>query len=257
MIFIDTHTHLNDTVYTDGGVDMVQKALKAGVEKMILPGTSLAELESMKALAARFPDNVRMFAGVHPTELTSNPDEVLKIIRQELDDPNIQYVGVGEIGIDLHEDPTHLDIQMEAFDKQCRMAIERGLPINIHCRNGLDPTLEVLRGLPKVPQGAFHCFGGTSEDVEKIRCTGDFYFGINGIVTFKNSGLRDTLPSIGLNRIILETDSPYLAPVPFRGKLNDSSNIPIIARAIADTLKVSLEEVADVTTESAKKLYSL
>lgn len=257
MTFVDTHTHLNDDVYSDGGADMVRKAVAAGVEIMILPGTSLAELEPMKALASRFPQHLRMFAGLHPTELTDNPDEALGVIRRELDNPEVRYVGVGEIGIDLHEEGASLEKQMKAFDAQCRMALERGLPINIHCRDGLDPTLEVLSGLPEVPHGAFHCFGGTPEDVERIRNIGDFYFGINGIVTFKNSGLRDTLPSIGLERIILETDSPYLAPVPFRGKLNDSSYIPLIAQTVASTFGVPLERVADVTTASAKNLYEL
>ncbi len=257
MIFIDTHTHLNDSVYENEGVDAVNKAVAAGVEMMILPGTSLSELPSMKALAAKFPDRLRMFAGLHPTELTDDPESALEVIRKELDTPGLPYVGVGEIGIDLHEDPAHRERQMEAFDAQCRMALERGLPINIHCRDGLDETLEVLQGLPAMPQGAFHCFGGTPSDVERIRATGDFYFGINGIVTFKNSGLRDTLPSIGLERIILETDAPYLAPVPYRGKLNDSSYIPLIASAIASALGVSIEKVAETTTASAKRLYRL
>lgn len=257
MTFIDTHTHLNDKVYSDGGIAMVQKAVDAGVKLMILPGTSLSELESMKSLAVKFPDRIRMYAGLHPTELTSDVDTALDIIRTELDTQGLSYVGVGEIGIDLHESPVDVDRQMYAFDAQCRMALERGLPINIHCRDGLEQTLEVLKGLPAIPHGAFHCFGGTRQDVARIREVGDFYFGINGIVTFKNSGLRDTLPSIGLDRIILETDSPYLAPVPFRGKLNDSSYIPLIAQTIAQTLGVTLEKVAQVTTASAEKLYHL
>ncbi|MBD5225233.1 MAG: TatD family hydrolase [Bacteroidales bacterium] len=257
MTFIDTHTHLNDDVYSDYGIDMVQKAIDAGVEFMILPGTSLTELESMKALAARYPEHIRMFAGLHPTELTSDVDGALDVIRKELDTPDLPYVGVGEIGIDLHEASFSIEKQMYAFDAQCRMAIDRKLPINIHCRDGLEQTLEVLRGLPEIPNGAFHCFGGTPRDVERIREVGDFYFGINGIVTFKNSGLRETLPSIGLDRIILETDSPYLSPVPFRGKLNDSSYIPLIAQTIAQTLGVTLETVAQITTSSARKLYSI
>ncbi len=257
MAFIDTHTHLNDEVYSNGGADMVRKAVEAGVEIMILPGTSLCEIETMKTLAARFPDRIRLFAGLHPTELTSDVDAALEIIRNELDNKKYPYVGVGEIGIDLHEGDVDVEKQMYAFDMQCRVALERGLPINIHCRDGLEQTLEVLRGLPEIPRGAFHCFGGSPQDVARIREVGDFYFGINGIVTFKNSGLRDTLPSIGLDRIILETDSPYLAPVPFRGKLNDSSYIPLIAQCIAQTLGVPLETVAEITTASARSLYAI
>jgi len=258
MEFIDTHTHLNDDAYENGGETAVRKAIEAGVTMMILPGTSLDELASMKALAAKFPDNLRMFIGLHPTELTDNPSAALAIIKNELETAaKGTYAGIGEIGIDLHEDAAGREKQMLAFEAQCRMALAHRLPINIHCREGLDETLEVLSGLPAIPQGAFHCFGGTANDVERIRAVGDFYFGINGIVTFKNSGLRDTLPHIGLNRIILETDSPYLAPVPFRGKLNDSSRIPLIARQIAETLQQPLETVADVTTASARALYRL
>lgn len=257
MEFIDTHTHLSAEEFENGGEDAVRKAIEAGVAMMVLPGTSLEELEPMKALAARFPDNLRMFIGLHPTELTDDPIHALGVIRGELEAPGRHYVGVGEIGIDLHEDAEGRDKQMQAFDAQCRMALEFGLPVNIHCRDGLDEVLEVLGGLPEVPQGAFHCFGGTPEDVARIRAVGDFYFGINGIVTFKNSGLRDTLPSIGLERIILETDAPYLAPTPYRGKRNDSSFIPLIAAQIASTLGVALETVAEVTTASARKLYHL
>lgn len=256
--FIDTHTHLSDDVYENGGEDVVKKAIAAGIRWMILPGTSLDELDAMKTLAKKFPDNLRMFAGLHPTELTDNPGEAVARVHAELTGADRRlYVGVGEIGIDLHEDAGGVERQMRAFDAQCRMALEFGLPINIHCRDGLDQTLEVLSGLPEIPAGAFHCFGGSAADVERIRRVGDFYFGINGIVTFKNSGLRETLPAIGLERIVLETDSPYLAPVPFRGKLNDSSYIPLIAAQIAQTLGKSVEEVADVTSRSAVGLYHL
>lgn len=255
--YIDTHTHLSDDVYENGGEDAVRKAIAAGIDMMILPGTSLAELEPMKRLAARFPEHLRMFIGVHPTELSEPLDTMLEVLRRELQTSAGRYVGVGEIGIDLHESPANREAQMQAFDAQCRLALENGLPINIHCRDGLDETLEVLRGLPEVPRGAFHCFGGSVEDVRRIRSVGDFYFGINGIVTFKNSGLRETLPSIGIERIILETDSPYLAPVPYRGKLNDSSFIPLIAQQIATTLGLSVEEVAAATTASARSLYNL
>ena len=231
MFFTDTHTHLYDEGYENNGVDAVEKAIAAGVTRMIFPGTSLGEFAPMKALAARFPDNVSMVIGLHPTELTDNPAEALKVVEREE--------------------------QMLAFDAQCRMAIDRNLPIAIHCRDGLDETLEVLRGLPSVPRGVFHCFGGSEADVERIRSVGDFYFGINGIVTFKNTSLRETLPAIGIDRILLETDAPYLAPVPYRGKRNDSSFIPLIAAQISQTLAIPIEEVADSTNASATSLFAL
>ena len=257
MQLIDTHTHLSDEAYTEGGAAMVEAAIAAGVVMMILPGTSLEELPAMKRLAAQFPRHLRMFAGLHPTELTADPEATVAVIRREIEENPGLYVGVGEIGIDLHESPHDADRQMRAFDAQCRIALDHGLPVNIHCRDGLDEALEVLRGLPQMPSGAFHCFGGSVADVEKIRSAGDFYFGINGIVTFKNSGLRSTLPAIGLDRIILETDSPYLTPAPFRGKRNDSSYLPLIARCVADTLGLTPDRVAGVTTASARSLYHL
>ncbi|MDE5940974.1 MAG: TatD family hydrolase [Muribaculaceae bacterium] len=258
MKFVDTHTHLYDEGYENNGTDVVEKAIGAGVTHMILPGTSVEELPLMKALAARYPDNLSMLVGLHPTELTDNPDEALKVVERELADKSVHYVGVGEIGIDLYcADRSQLDRQMKAFDAQCRMALDHGLPIAIHCRDGLDETLEVLKGLPEVPAGVFHCFGGTPADVERIRAVGDFYFAINGIVTFKNTGLRETLPHIGLDRILLETDAPYLAPVPYRGKRNDSSFIPLIAQQIATTLDVSVEEVAARTNANAYALFGV
>lgn len=256
MVFVDTHTHLYDEVFENGGEDAVARAIEAGVVHMIFPGTSVDEFSPMKALAAKFPENVSMVIGLHPTELTDNPAMALKAVERELADPSVRYVGVGEIGIDLYCcDRSHRREQMDAFEAQCRMALDRDLPIVIHCRDGLDETLEVLEGLPSVPQGVFHCFGGTRADVERIRMVGDFYFGINGIVTFKNTCLRETLPAIGLDRILLETDAPYLAPVPFRGKRNESMHIPLIASQIAQTLTVPLEKVAAVTSASAEKLF--
>lgn len=257
MEFIDTHTHLSDESFGLEADQLIEKAVAAGVVTMILPGTSLAELPAQKSLAAGHPDRLRMFLGLHPTELTDNPSAAVSAIEQELDENPHLYVGIGEIGIDLHESADTIDQQMIAFERQCRLALSAGLPINIHCRDGLDQVLEVLGGLPEVPRGAFHCFGGTADDVARIRRVGDFYFGINGIVTFKNSGLRETLPAIGLKRIILETDAPYLAPTPYRGKRNDSSFIPLIAQQIATSLGTTIENVAETTTASARRLYSL
>lgn len=254
MEFIDSHTHLNDDAYTEGGAAMVEKAITAGVTRMILPGTRLAELPDMKRLQAQYPDKIKMFAGVHPTEI-GDLESSMAAVEAELAANKGEYVGVGEIGIDLYEENPDIAKQKEAFRRQCLMALKYGLPINIHCREGLKETLEVLDSLPAVPKGAFHCFGGSVDDVRAIRHTGDFYFGINGIVTFKNSGLREVLPEIGIERIILETDAPYLTPTPFRGKRNDSSFIPLIAEQIAQTLGIPLEDVARITTANTRSLY--
>ena len=166
-------------------------------------------------------------------------------------------MAIGEIGIDLYCDRTYREQQLIAFSRQVDWAISRDLPVIIHCRDGLDEILAVLAEKAGKVRGVFHSFGGSADDVRRIRETGDFYFGINGIVTFKNSKLGDTLPEIGLDRILLETDSPYLAPVPFRGKRNESAYIVNIAERVAACLNVSCKEVEETTTANAVRLFSI
>jgi TatD DNase family protein len=167
-----------------------------------------------------------------------------------------RFVAVGEIGIDLYWDKTYRAEQIAVFEKQCQAAVDLDLPIIIHCREGLDETLQVVSQFPTL-RGVFHSFGGTADDVARIREIGDYYFGVNGIVTFKNSKLRDVLPTIGLNRILLETDSPYLAPVPYRGKRNESAYIVSTAHCVADALGVPYDVVAEQTSENARNLFGL
>lgn len=275
---IDSHTHLYTSEFLTaerprhpkkgvilppaaatphGGEEAVRRAIDAGVTEMIFPANSIEEIEPMKALAAKFPGHVHMAMGVHPTELTDNPDTAVDIITRELDNNPGSYCAVGEIGIDLYWDSSTRSCQMKAFDRQCRLALSHGLPIIIHCRNGLDETLEVLGSLPEMPRGVFHSFGGTANDVESIRRAGDFYFGINGILTFKNSDLRQVLPVIGIDRILLETDSPYLAPVPYRGRRNESAYLPAVAAAVADTFGLNLADVDRITTANTRTLFRL
>lgn len=278
MELIDSHTHLYcDEFLTeeqprhpkkgvilpppaptpDGGEEAVRNALAAGVGHMVFPANALHEIEPMKRLAAKFPGKISMGMGLHPTELTDNPDEALDIIEREIEENPGLYHAVGEIGIDLYWEPENRDRQMVAFDRQCRLALRHDLPIIIHCRNGLDETLEVISGLPAVPRGVFHSFGGTAEDVARIRRVGDFHFGINGILTFKNSTLPAVLPSIGLDRILLETDSPYLAPVPYRGRRNQSAYLPAIAAAVAAALSLPLETVTATTSATTRRLFNI
>lgn len=251
---IDTHTHLYLSHYESdgGGESAVERALNSGVEMMIFPNVDLESIGPLNYLAEKFPDNIRTAVGLHPTEVRDDWKTVLSEIMAQEKSP----VAVGEIGIDLYWDNTFRIQQIEAFDCQCDIAVKRKLPIIIHCREGLDEVLYVLKNHPDI-QGVFHSFGGSPEDVERIRKYGDYYFGINGIVTFKNSKLEDTLPSIGLERIVLETDSPYLAPVPYRGKRNESSMLPLIAQDIAKKLGIDIREVEAATTINAKALFSI
>ena len=254
---IDTHTHLYLPEFEtdDHGAAAVRRALDIGVEHMVFPNVDLTTIEPMEALAARFPGRISCAMGLHPTEVGDQWPDTLGKVFEKLGDGK-RYVAVGEIGIDLYWDATYRDWQMQVFGLQVEKAAQLGLPVIIHCREGLDETLEVLQDYKDVP-AVFHSFGGTAEDVERIRQEGDYYFGINGIVTFKNSKLREVLPAIGLDRILLETDSPYLAPVPNRGKRNESAFLPHIAAHIAQSLSFPLPEVDAITTRNAKTLFKI
>lgn len=254
-MIIDTHTHLYLPEF-ENPAETVNRALDAGVGHLIFPNVDLGTIEPMKKLTAEFPANISMAMGLHPTEVTANWENDIKLIKSELDGAS-KYVAVGEIGIDLYWDKSFKKEQMDAFRLQSKWAVERNLPVIIHCREGLDEILEVFDSMERVPQGVFHSFGGTVEDVEKIRRRGDFYFGINGIVTFKNSKLRETLPNIGAERLLLETDAPYLAPVPHRGKRNESAFIIHTAAYVASTLGMKPDEIAAITTENAIRLFKL
>lgn len=255
MNLFDTHTHLYLPEFDEDRHDVVDRALEAGVGTMLLPNVDLTTIVPMKELASRYPDNMLMAMGLHPTEVDSDFETPLATISAELHSDN-RYVAVGEIGIDLYWDKTFIDQQMQAFSRQVEWAVQSGLPIIIHCRDGLDRTLEVLDDFRGRVNGVFHSFGGSPEDVERIRDrAGDFHFGINGIVTFRNSRLRHTLPAIGLERILLETDAPYLAPVPHRGRRNETSYILNTAAAVAEALGYDTDEVARTTTRNARSLF--
>lgn len=252
---IDTHTHLYLPEFDGNGAAAVRRAVNAGVEHMILPNVDLGTVEPMHALADEFPGVLSCAMGLHPTEIGPDWQSDLNTVLRNFDSAR-RYVAVGEVGIDLYWDATHREAQMQAFDAQLSKASELNLPVIIHCREGLDEVLEVLKGHSGV-EAVFHSFGGTVADVERIRALGDYYFGINGIVTFKNSKLRDTLPAIGLDRLLLETDSPYLAPVPMRGKRNESAYLPHIAAHIAQSLDLTASDIDRETTANARRLFKL
>jgi TatD DNase family protein len=258
MGLIDTHTHLYLPEFDDdnAGRDTVERAISAGVERMIFPNVDLTTVEPMQRLAAQFPNNIYMAMGLHPTEVKDDWQEVLAKTETLLNQSEYHYVAVGEIGMDLYWDTTYREQQMQVFERQCRMAVDMNLPIIIHCREGLAETLEIVSKFPGL-KAVFHSFGGTVEDIETIRRIGDFYFGINGIVTFKNSKLREVLPTIGIDRILLETDAPYLAPVPYRGKRNESAYIVSTAHCVADALGVDFDLLAERSSANACRLFNL
>jgi TatD DNase family protein len=255
-MLIDTHTHIYLSEDFPDAEAVYQRAIDAGVGHMVLPNVDLHTLDDMLKMHFLHPDTTSVAIGLHPTEINDNYRADLDAVLSRLDDV-ADTVAIGEIGIDLYWDKTYRTEQRDAFATQCCVAVERDLPVIIHCREGLDDTLDVLSAMEKAPRGVFHSFVGTCEDVDRIRAVGDFYFGINGIVTFKNSKLRDVLPHIGLDRLLLETDSPYLSPVPYRGKRNESAYVPYVADTVAKALGVDLAEVAERTTANACTLFRL
>lgn len=255
-MLIDTHTHLYLDEFGSEKTETVRRALDAGVGRMIFPNVDLSTIEPMKELHSAFPDNTFMAMGLHPTEIGAEWRNDIAKIKSELDTSSDDYVAVGEIGIDLYWDKTFREEQLEAFSMQVDWAVEKNLPVIIHCREGLAETLDVLRQKAVKPQAVFHSFGGSVDDVRAIREIGDFFFGINGIVTFKNSHLADVLPEIGLERLLVETDAPYLSPVPYRGKRNESAYIVHTVSKMAESMGKSVKEIETATSENARRLFT-
>lgn len=251
----DTHTHLYLEDYPDGGVPAVEEAIKAGVRRLIFPNVDLSTLRPMISLHERFPEETRMAVGLHPTEVKEGWREMMARIEPALGLPGV--VAVGEVGIDLYWDKTYKAEQMEALDYQIGLAIARDIPVIIHCREGLDEVLTVLSHREgNLPGILFHSFTGSVDDVRRIREVCDPMFGINGVVTFKSAkALRAALPEIGLDKILLETDSPYLTPTPHRGERNSSAYIPLIADMVARTLDLPVDTVEAITDRNALDFF--
>ena len=253
----DTHTHLYLDDFAPENEATVRCAIDAGVNTLIFPNVDLNTIAPMKALHSVFPQNTFMAMGLHPTEVRETWQDDLKTVENELISNKNLYVAVGEIGIDLYWDKTFVEEQKKVFAHQAGLAVKLNLPVIIHCREGLDEILSILAAMEKKPTGVFHCFNGTKSDIERIREIGDYYFGIGGVVTFKKSTLKELLPEIGIDRILLETDSPYLAPVPHRGTRNESSYIPDIAQFISNELNISYNTIAEHTTANAHALFKI
>lgn len=253
----DTHTHLYLDDFAPENEATVRRAIDAGVNTLIFPNVDLNTIAPMKALHNVFPQNTFMAMGLHPTEVRETWQDDLKTVENELISNKNLYVAVGEIGIDLYWDKTFVEEQKKVFAHQAGLAVKLNLPVIIHCREGLDEILSILAAMEKKPAGVFHCFNGTKSDIERIREIGDYYFGIGGVVTFKKSTLKELLPEIGIDRILLETDSPYLAPVPHRGTRNESSYIPDIAQFISNELNISYNTIAGHTTANAHVLFKI
>lgn len=252
---IDTHAHLYAEEFDDDRELMIQRAVDAGVQQIVLPNVDSTTLQRMLNLETAYPGYCHAAIGVHPTSIGENYRDELALVEQELQ--RRKWIAIGEIGTDLYWDKSRLREQQEAFAQQLEWSLQYNLPVIIHVRDSFEATFEVMekfRG--KGLKGIFHSFTGTLEHVHTIQQLGTFYLGINGIVTFKNSGLREVLCEVPKELLVLETDAPYLAPVPFRGKRNESGWLPRIAAQLADVYGIDETEIRELTTKNAEKLFN-
>lgn len=255
MNLIDTHTHLFSSQFDEDRNTVVQKAIDNGVSKMLLPNINSDTIEAMHQLCQDFPQHCYPMMGLHPCDVKDNYLQELEMVKAHLDKG--KYVAVGEIGIDLYWDKSTLEIQKKAFRQQLIWAKEFNLPVAIHIRESFDEIFEVIEEVNDQNLiGVFHCFTGTKEQGQRAIDMG-FMLGIGGVVTFKNSGLDQTLKGLPLEKLLLETDSPYLAPTPYRGQRNESAYVPLMAQKLAEIYEVDIVEVARITTQNAKSLFNL
>jgi len=252
---IDTHTHLYLNQFKEDIDDVIARAKEIGIKKFIFPAIDSSHFDSMHNLKNKYPEEIYLMSGLHPTDVKENFKDELNFVENTLKTYN--YVAIGEIGIDLYWDINYLTQQREAFKFQIRLAIKHDLPIVIHCREAFSEIFEILdkENCDKL-RGVFHCFTGTFEEAQRAIDLG-FVLGIGGVVTFKNGGIDKFLHKIDLKNIVLETDSPYLAPVPFRGKRNESSYIIYVLEKLSEIYGISKEKIAEITSKNAKKVFRL
>lgn len=255
MYLIDTHTHVYDHQFSLDRNEAVQRALDAGVGMMLLPNVDASTITPMLELHEQYPDCTRVMMGLQPEEVKEDYKEVLTMMEKELE--RDIYVGVGEVGLDFYWDATFEKEQLDAFETQLDWAKQLGLPLSIHCRNAFDKMVKILEkkqdgGL----RGIMHCFTGIEEEA-KVYLELGFHLGLGGVTTYKNCGVKDYLSNLPLDRLVLETDAPYLSPVPCRGKRNEPAFLVHTAQKIAEILQMPIEDFGTITTVNAKTLFGI
>jgi TatD DNase family protein len=250
---IDTHTHLYLEQFRDDIDDVISRAKAVGVEKFYLPSISSKYNKSMHDLEKKFPDDIFCMIGLHPCSVDDNFDLELDFVKKKIKEHN--YKAIGEIGIDLFHEKKYFDQQVIAFDQQIKLAIENDLPIVIHSRDSFDEIFEVLEKFKcEKLRGIFHCFTGNIDQARRIIDL-NFHLGIGGVLTFKNGKISEFLNEIPINKIVLETDSPYLAPSPYRGTRNESSYLKIIADKLAEIYNLKIDEISKITQQNSIKVF--
>ncbi|MBR1549480.1 MAG: TatD family hydrolase [Bacteroidales bacterium] len=263
MTFIDTHCHLYDEAFDADRAEAVQRALDAGVTTLLLPDIDSSSTPRLDALQAAYPSHFRSMAGLHPTSVKDDYEQELQHVHSRLfhssnsGNSPLHFIAVGEIGLDFYWDRTYEAQQVDALRRQLLWAAELDLPVCLHIRKAHNEVFALLRELNRPSwRGVMHCFGGSVQEAQRAVEMG-FHLGIGGVVTFKNATMADVAKAMPLESLLLETDAPYLSPVPHRGQRNESAYIPLIAQRIADLRDIPLQQVADVTTASARTLFNL
>src|SRR5574344_279208 len=255
MIFTDTHTHLSGEEFTEDLPDVIERAREAGAGRLFLPAIDLSSVQPMLDVCARYPGIAYPMVGLHPEEVKEDYREVLQQMKSMLK-PGHPFIAIGEVGLDYYWSREMEKEQLDAFEEQVKWSVETRLPLMIHCRKAQNEMVHILRQYEKeLPGGVFHCFTGNEKEAAELLSFDKFVLGIGGVLTFKKSHLPEVLPSIPLERIVLETDSPYMSPVPKRGVRNESSFLVYVIRAISACYGIDEEEVADVTESNVKRVF--
>ena len=254
--FTDTHTHLDGEEFANDLPDVVQRAKDAGVTRVLIPAIDLKNIDSVVELCHRYPGYAYPMVGLHPEEVKADWKEVLREMRKIMDS-NSDFIAIGEVGLDYYWSREFEREQLLAFEEQVKWSVETQLPLMIHCRKGQNEMVTMLKKYEKdLPGGVFHCFTGNQKEAEQLLQFDKFVLGVGGVLTFKSSHLREDLPTVvPLDRIVLETDSPYMAPVPHRGERNESSFVRLVLEKLAEVYNVSEETVAQTTEGNVRRIF--
>ena len=259
--FIDTHAHLDGEEYAEDRKEMIERAREAGVSKVFLPAIDLPSVDRVVAMSKEYPGYCYPMIGLHPEEVRADYKEVLVEMKQILDSSlasDKRFIAVGEVGLDYYWSREFADEQLDAFEEQVKWSVETRLPLMIHCRKAQNEMVHVLKKYAsELPGGVFHCFTGNEKEAAELLQFDGFVLGIGGVLTFKKSHLPEVLQTVPLSRIVLETDSPYMAPVPMRGKRNESAYVLYVLKKLAESLGVTEEEVARQTNENVKRVFAV
>lgn len=257
MYFIDTHAHLDGHEFDDDRDDVIARAKAAGVGRVFIPAIDLPSVDTVLATCSRYPGYAYPMIGLHPEEVKADWSTVLEQMHRRLEQPGHPFIAIGEVGLDYYWSREFEHEQLEAFERQVQWSIEYRLPLMIHCRKGQNEMVNMMRRYKnELPGGVFHCFTGNEKEAAELLQFDNFVLGIGGVLTFKKSHLPETLPAaVPLGRIVLETDSPYMAPVPMRGKRNESAYTLHVLKRLAECYGVTEQEVADTTTANVYRVF--